>query len=180
MTASVSYSLMISGWYPEPKSLDRWIVRHRIGILVGIGVFQEQNPAATHQHGLVARGYRHPPRASTSTSTDVTSRVTGVTCASFQQLGVFWGWVSCGSVTRAPRACDVEESSDVLSECRSARRTAMRSRVAACERFWLAARTRWEVIAATRCAGCPVTWPAAAGVQRLLSRYGSPPGSGQP
>ena len=35
----MSYSLMMSGWYPEPRSFDRWIVRHRIGIRVGIGLF---------------------------------------------------------------------------------------------------------------------------------------------
>jgi hypothetical protein len=39
VTAPVSYSLMMSGWYPEPRSFDRWIVRHRIGIRVGIGLF---------------------------------------------------------------------------------------------------------------------------------------------
>jgi hypothetical protein len=30
---------MMSSWYPEPKSFDWWMVRHRTGVRVGVGLF---------------------------------------------------------------------------------------------------------------------------------------------
>ena len=77
------------------------------------------------------------------------------------------------SVTRAPRARDAASCSGVLTG-RSARRTAMSSRVVACERFRLAARARWEVIAATLSAGSPVPWPAAVKTRASAEGAGRP------